>query len=102
MGNPRVVNYWGGVPIGTILSLMGNHAPAGYLICNGDVINISAYPDLASYFEQEFGSINYFGGDGTSTFAVPDSSGDSGRMRIKWQKRFHDPVGHVHGQQRAA
>ena len=76
MGNPRVVNYWGGVPIGTILSLMGNHAPAGYLICNGDVINISAYPDLASYFEQEFGSINYFGGDGAITFAVPDLRGE--------------------------
>ena len=66
----------GFTPIGTIISVMGNHAPSHYLICDGTTYNISQYPDLAAYFEQEFGSKNKFGGDGTTTFKVPDLRGE--------------------------
>ena len=67
----------GGVnPTGTILTLMGKTAPEGYLACDGTVYNIEDYPGLADYFEQQFETKNYFGGDGTNTFAVPDLRGE--------------------------
>ena len=66
----------GFTPIGTVISVMGNHAPLNYLICDGTVYNIVDYTELATYFNQEFGSINFFGGDGTTTFAVPDLRGE--------------------------
>ena len=65
-----------GVPTGTILAIMGNNAPAGYVICDGTEYNISSHVKLANYIKQEFGSYNYFGGDGETTFAVPDLRGE--------------------------
>lgn len=64
------------VPIGTIISLMGTSAPYGYLACDGSVYDIIDYQDLADYFNEQFGSYNYFGGNGTTTFAVPDLRGE--------------------------
>lgn len=61
-----------GNPIGTIISFMGISAPDDYLVCNGATHNISDYPSLANFFKTQFGTINHFGGDGTTTFAVPD------------------------------
>ena len=59
-------------PVGNIISFMGTIAPSGYLICDGAEVNIADYPNLANHFETQFGSKNYFGGNGTTTFAVPD------------------------------
>ena len=66
----------GFTPIGTVISVMSNHAPANYLICDGSIYNIATYPELAEFIRQEFGSVNFFGGDGTTTFAVPDLQGE--------------------------
>ena len=66
----------GFTPVGTVISVMGNHAPANYLACDGSEYAIALYPVLAKYFKDEFGSENYFGGDGTTTFAVPDLQGE--------------------------
>ena len=63
-------------PIGHIISYMGNNVPKHYLICDGTEYNITDYPYLAQHFKDEFGSYNYFGGDGTTTFAVPDLRGE--------------------------
>lgn len=63
-------------PVGHILSHMGVNAPRHYLICDGQEYNISDYPKLAEHFLNEFGTINYFGGDGVTTFAVPDLRGE--------------------------
>ena len=63
-------------PVGHIISHMGNTAPKHYLICDGTEYNISDYPYLAQHFKDEFGSYNYFGGDGVNTFAVPDLRGE--------------------------
>ena len=63
-------------PVGHIISHMGNTAPKHYLICDGTEYNISDYPYLAQHFKDEFGSYNYFGGDGNTTFAVPDLRGE--------------------------
>lgn len=65
-----------GSPIGTVISFMGNTAPFGYLTCDGTVYNIADYQGLADFFNTQFGSKNYFGGDGTTTFAVPDLRGE--------------------------
>jgi len=64
------------VPAGTIISYMGNNSPTGYLFCDGAVYNISDYPNLAEQIKTEFGSYNYYGGDGENTFAVPNLQGE--------------------------
>ena len=77
--NPNIatIGIGGGyAPIGTIISYMGTTAPQDYLICNGTTYNIIDYPQLASFFEVQFGTKNHFGGDGTTTFAVPDLQGE--------------------------
>lgn len=61
-----------GNPVGTVISFLGLTAPAGYLVCDGTAYDISDYPVLAAFFETQFGTKNHFGGDGTTTFAVPD------------------------------
>ena len=55
---------------------MGNNAPNGYLPCDGTIYNINDYKNLADQIKKEFGSYNYFGGDGSTTFAVPDLRGE--------------------------
>lgn len=63
-------------PVGNIISYMGNNVPKHYLACDGHEYPIGSYPELEAHFISEFGSVNYFGGDGTSTFAVPDLRGE--------------------------
>lgn len=43
-----------------------NFTPAGYTKCNGAVLSINSYPNLYSLISATYG------GDGTSTFAVPN------------------------------
>lgn len=66
----------GGSPIGEIIAYMGKTAPKNYLICNGATYNIADYPELSQHFIDNFGSANYFGGNGTTTFKVPDLRGE--------------------------
>ena len=63
-------------PIGQIISYMGLTAPRHYLVCDGTEYNITDYPHLSKHILEEFGSYNYFGGDGQSTFCVPDLRGE--------------------------
>lgn len=80
----RIRPYMGGLvtskagftPVGTVISVMGTTAPVNYLACDGTVYNIADYTELANYFNEQFGSTNFFGGDGTTTFAVPDLRGE--------------------------
>lgn len=62
--------------VGEIIAVMGTHAPEGCLICDGSTLDISDYSALSAYFAEEFGSANYFGGDGETTFALPDLRGE--------------------------
>ena len=59
-------------PVGTVIAFMGTIAPTGFVFCDGSELNIIDYPNLANHIETQFGSKNYFGGDGITTFAVPD------------------------------
>ena len=69
-------NSLGSALVGSVYSYMGTSAPFGYLACDGSVYNIEDYPRLANHINRSFGSYNYFGGDGTTTFAVPDLRGE--------------------------
>lgn len=77
-----ILPYLGGsvaagfTPVGTVIAVMGNAAPTNYLACNGQTVNIADYPELAAYFEQQFGTKNHFGGNGTTTFGIPDLRGE--------------------------
>lgn len=58
-------------PVGSIITRIGN-TPKHYLLCDGSTYNITDYPELAQQFMNEFNTYNYYGGDGTTTFAVPN------------------------------
>jgi microcystin-dependent protein len=66
----------GFAPIGTINFFDASVAPQGWLICDGSTHNISDYPELATFYASVHGSANFYGGDGTTTFAVPDLRGE--------------------------
>jgi hypothetical protein len=53
------------VPVGAIFIWPSLETPDNYLVCDGTIYNISAYPLLAAVLE------NTFGGNGTTTFGVP-------------------------------
>ena len=62
--------------IGRIEAFMRTTAPTGYLACDGTAYLITDYPLLSALFLAEFGAYDYFGGNGTTTFAVPDLRGE--------------------------
>lgn len=53
-------------PIGAVVDFAGGTAPIGWLICDGTSYPIATYPKLAAVLG------NRYGGDGSTTFAVPD------------------------------
>lgn len=63
-------------PVGNIISYMGTTVPTHYLPCDGTIYNIGQYPELENHIAKEFGTVNHFGGDGTTTWAVPDLRGE--------------------------
>lgn len=66
----------GGAPIGHILAYMGTTAPNNYLICDGIELTIADYPELSQHIQEQFELVNFFCGDGTEPFAVPDLRGE--------------------------
>jgi len=56
-------------PIGAVTDFASTFAPYGWLLCDGTVYPIATYPKLAAVL----GGI--YGGDGSTTFAVPDCRG---------------------------
>jgi microcystin-dependent protein len=58
-------------PIGAMTDFAGFAAPTGWLLCDGTVYQVADYPRLFAIIG------NFYGGDGVSTFAVPDARGRS-------------------------
>ena len=54
-------------PVGTVHAFAGVYAPTGWLLCNGQAVSRSQYSRLFSVISTRYG-----GGDGYSTFNVPD------------------------------
>ncbi|KAA3622298.1 MAG: phage tail protein [Bacteroidetes bacterium] len=55
--------------IGEITMFAGNFAPRGWALCNGQLLPISEHTALFSLIG------TYYGGDGRTTFALPDLRG---------------------------
>lgn len=55
--------------LGQIMLIAGSFAPKGYLECNGQLLQISQHRDLFKLLDKRYG------GDGITTFAVPDLRG---------------------------
>ncbi|MEP3387153.1 MAG: tail fiber protein [Reichenbachiella sp.] len=55
--------------IGEIKLFAGNFIPRGWLACEGQILAINQYRALSSLIG------NYYGGNGTTTFALPNFSG---------------------------
>jgi microcystin-dependent protein len=55
--------------VGEVRAFCGNYAPWGWLICNGIILPASQYPALAEVLG------NTYGGDGQSTFGLPNFNG---------------------------
>jgi microcystin-dependent protein len=57
------------MPVGSSCDYWGTTAPTNWLFCDGTVYQISTYPLLGALLG------NKYGGDGTTTFAVPNVGG---------------------------
>ena len=55
--------------VGEIRMFAGNFAPAGWMLCQGQILSISEYETLFNLIGTTYG------GDGQSTFALPDLRG---------------------------
>lgn len=68
--------------IGEIRLFAGSYAPQGWSFCNGDVLKIWDNSALYSILR------NYYGGDGTTTFALPSMAplkeADGGETPIRY------------------
>ncbi|MBD2196624.1 MULTISPECIES: tail fiber protein [Calothrix] len=60
------------VPTGMMTEFAGNTAPTGWLLCNGAEYQINSYPALYAVIGTTYG------GNGTTTFRVPDRRGRVG------------------------
>ena len=61
----------GETPIGTIRQFGGNFEPAGYMVADGRELSIAQYPELFS----KLGTA--YGGNGVTTFRIPDLRGNA-------------------------
>src|SRR5690242_14038853 len=57
--------------IGEIRPFAGNYAPTGWALCNGQLLSIAQNPALFSLLG------TYFGGDGRTTFGLPNLQGSA-------------------------
>ncbi len=57
------------IPIGSLLTYAGLSAPSGWLLCEGQILPIINYSNLFNVIGSTYG------GDGTTTFALPDLRG---------------------------
>lgn len=56
-------------PVGSLFQYAGSTAPAGWLLCQGQLLTISSYPSLFNVIG------NVYGGNGVTQFALPDLRG---------------------------
>ena len=78
LGMTYMISPWGSSPagsnggasiVGSIWEFGGNFVPRDWLACDGGLVSISTYPDLFALIGTTYG------GDGVTTFAVPNLLG---------------------------
>ena len=57
------------MPVGSIIDFAGSTAPVNWLFLDGTIYNVSQYPLLGALLGSQYG------GNGTTTFGVPDAGG---------------------------
>lgn len=64
------------LPVGTIVQMDWHEAPPHWLEITEDrsIYNIADYPQLAEVIKNTYGKVNHYGGDGITTFSIPDSN----------------------------
>jgi microcystin-dependent protein len=70
--NAKIAAAGVGAPVGSGLEFHGSVLPAGYLWQDGSLKNIATYPALFAVIGTQYG------GDGVTTFGMPDKRGRSG------------------------
>jgi microcystin-dependent protein len=88
-GNPGVDGAT--IPTGQLANYPKAPVPAGWLICDGTIYNIVDYPALGAYLA------NTFGGNGTTTFAVPNYKGRV-QVNVDGAQPEFTPVGKIGGE----
>ena len=71
VGTPRRASASSQPFIGEIMITGANFAPVGWRMCDGSLLDIGTYYELFSLIG------TYYGGDGVTTFALPDLRGRS-------------------------
>ena len=67
VADDNVVGGYPLIPVGALMPFAGATAPDGWLLCNGAAISRTTYANLWALV-----STTYGGGDGTTTFNIPD------------------------------
>jgi microcystin-dependent protein len=62
--------------IGTVIKFAGNFAPEGWLLCNGQTLEINNYQALYSIIG------NRYGGDGAHDFNIPNLNDPTLRLNV--------------------
>jgi microcystin-dependent protein len=60
------------IPVGTVMDFAGSSTPGGFLLCFGQTVLVATYPALAAVLGTTYG------GDGVTTFGIPDCRGRIG------------------------
>jgi len=71
-GNPVAVSgttFGVAIPTGAVMAFAANIVPTGWLLCDGSIYTISAYPTLGALLTQTYG------GSAGTTFGVPNLQG---------------------------
>jgi microcystin-dependent protein len=82
-----------GVPAGSVVMFASSVIPSGWILCNGQALSRTAYPDLFTAIGVQFGA-----GDGSTTFNVPNMNQKFPRMDTSWLGWPGGSAGsHTHG-----
>jgi microcystin-dependent protein len=80
--------------IGTVIIFAGNFAPRNWMFCQGQLLPISNYQSLFSILGTTYG------GDGRTTFALPDLRGRAPLGQGQGYGLSNRPLGHRGGEER--
>lgn len=69
--------------MGEIKLFAGDFAPRGWMLCNGQMLNVNQFSTLFTILQ------NYYGGDGITTFALPDLRGRVAVSPGQGQSKYH-------------
>lgn len=62
--------------LGEVIAFMGTNPPTNFLACDGSIYANVDYPELAAFFNSQYGDSAHFGGVSGTSFAVPDLRGN--------------------------